>query len=138
MVIGDEILVTVMAVNGHTVRLGIEAPQGVSVYREKIWLAVKEENRAAADAAADALPAAPVAMPAEQALDSPAEQALDSPAEQALDSPAEQALDSPTEQALDSPTEQALDSPGEQAGPAERAETTEQAGPAEQAEGDPP
>ncbi len=59
VVIGDEILVTVMAVSGHTVRLGIAAPEGVSIYREEIWLAVKEENRAAAAAGADALPSAP-------------------------------------------------------------------------------
>jgi carbon storage regulator len=59
VVIGDEILVTVMGVSGHTVRLGIEAPSGISIYREEIWLAVKEENRAAAAAAADALPPAP-------------------------------------------------------------------------------
>ena len=59
VVIGDEILVTVMGVSGHTVRLGIAAPVGVPIYREEIWLAVKEENRAAAAAAADALPAAP-------------------------------------------------------------------------------
>ena len=59
VVIGDEILVTVMGVSGHTVRLGIEAPGGISIYREEIWLAVKEENRAAAAAAADALPPAP-------------------------------------------------------------------------------
>jgi carbon storage regulator len=58
VVIGDEILVTVMGVSGHTVRLGIEAPSGISIYREEIWLAVKEENRAAAAAAADALPPA--------------------------------------------------------------------------------
>jgi carbon storage regulator len=60
VVIGEEeILVTVMGVSGHTVRLGIEAPQGVPIYREEIWLAVKEENRAAAAASADALPAQP-------------------------------------------------------------------------------
>ncbi len=65
MVIGDEILVTVMGVSGHTVRLGIEAPGGVSIYREEIWLAVKEENRAAASAAdPDALPSAPLEAPA--------------------------------------------------------------------------
>jgi carbon storage regulator len=63
VVIGEDILVTVMAVNGHTVRLGIEAPQGVSVYREEIWLAVKEENRAAAAATADALPLARTPTP---------------------------------------------------------------------------
>lgn len=61
VVIGEEILVTVMAVNGHTVRLGIEAPQGVPIFREEIWLAVKEENRAAAAADADALPSKPPA-----------------------------------------------------------------------------
>ncbi|HTU80460.1 MAG TPA: carbon storage regulator CsrA [Solirubrobacteraceae bacterium] len=56
VVIGDEILVTVMGVSGHTVRLGIAAPSGVAIYREEIWLAVREENRAAAAASADALP----------------------------------------------------------------------------------
>ena len=55
--IGDDVLVTVMEVSGQTVRLGIAAPQGLPIYREEIWLAVKEENRAAAEAAADALPA---------------------------------------------------------------------------------
>jgi carbon storage regulator len=57
VVIGDDVLVTVMEVSGQTVRLGIAAPQGLPIYREEIWLAVKEENRAAADAATDALPA---------------------------------------------------------------------------------
>ena len=54
--IGDEILVTVMEVSASTVRLGIEAPRGVSIFREEIWLAVKEENRAAAAADPNALP----------------------------------------------------------------------------------
>lgn len=58
--IGDEILVTVMEISGSTVRLGIEAPQGISIFREEIWLAVKEENRAAAEVSADALPATPI------------------------------------------------------------------------------
>ena len=56
VVIGGEILVTVMGVSGHTVRLGIEAPEGVSIYREEIWLAVEAENRAAAEASAEDLP----------------------------------------------------------------------------------
>ena len=64
VVIGDDILVTVMGVSGHTVRLGIAAPAGVPIYREEIWLAVEEENRAAAAAAADALPTAADALPA--------------------------------------------------------------------------
>lgn len=58
--IGEDILVTVMEVSASTVRLGIEAPRGVSIFREEIWLAVREENRAAAEAQADALPSAPI------------------------------------------------------------------------------
>jgi carbon storage regulator len=68
VVIGDDILVTVMGVSGHTVRLGIAAPAGVPIYREEIWLAVEEENRAAAAAAADALPSAADALPAADEL----------------------------------------------------------------------
>jgi carbon storage regulator len=60
VVIGEDILVTVMEVSASTVRLGIEAPRGVSIFREEIWLAVKEENRAAAEAQADALPSGPI------------------------------------------------------------------------------
>jgi carbon storage regulator len=63
VVIGDEILVTVMGVSGHTVRLGIEAPRGVSIYREEIWIAVREENRAAAAAGVEELPSTPPAAP---------------------------------------------------------------------------
>jgi carbon storage regulator len=63
VVIGDEILVTVMGVSGHTVRLGIAAPEGVPIYREEIWLAVKEENRAAAAAAAEDLALPPPQSP---------------------------------------------------------------------------
>jgi carbon storage regulator len=48
--LGDDITVTVLEVVGSTVRLGIEAPTEVPVYRHEIWEAVKEENRAAADA----------------------------------------------------------------------------------------
>ncbi len=59
--IGENIVVTVMEVSGSTVRLGIAAPAGVSIYREEIWLAVEEENRAAAAASADALPSQAVA-----------------------------------------------------------------------------
>jgi carbon storage regulator len=72
VVIGDDILVTVMGVSGHTVRLGIAAPGGVPIYREEIWLAVREENRAAAAAQADALPATPAATQAETLPASPA------------------------------------------------------------------
>jgi carbon storage regulator len=63
VVIGDDILITVMGVSGHTVRLGIAAPEGVPIYREEIWLAVKEENRAAAAADPESLPSIPPVAP---------------------------------------------------------------------------
>lgn len=57
VVLGDDIFISVLEVSGQTVRLGIEAPRSVRVYREEIWLEVKKENEAAARAANAALPA---------------------------------------------------------------------------------
>jgi carbon storage regulator len=48
--VGDDVTITVLDVNGSTVRLGIEAPTEVKIHRHEIWLAVQEENRAAAQA----------------------------------------------------------------------------------------
>jgi len=59
IVLGDDIVVTVMEISGQTARIGIAAPQAVPVYREEIWEAVKQENRAAAQADPDALPRVP-------------------------------------------------------------------------------
>jgi carbon storage regulator len=81
VVIGDEILVTVMGVSGHTVRLGIAAPEGIPIYREEIWLAVMEENRAAAEANVDALPADKPPLPAEKPSAQDAEEASTQPPE---------------------------------------------------------
>ena len=55
VMVGDDVVVHVMEIVGNTVRVGIEAPRSVPVYREEIWYAVREENRAAA--------AAPVSLP---------------------------------------------------------------------------
>jgi carbon storage regulator len=52
IVLGDDITLTVMEVSGQTVRLGIDAPKSLPIYREEIWAAVKQENEAAATAAA--------------------------------------------------------------------------------------
>ncbi|MBC7324389.1 MAG: carbon storage regulator CsrA, partial [Moorella sp. (in: Bacteria)] len=47
LVIGRDIRVVVVEVSGDAVRIGIEAPPEVAVYREEIYRAVREENRAA-------------------------------------------------------------------------------------------
>ena len=46
--IGDDIKLTVLAVQGQTVRMGIEAPKTVRVHREEIYEKIVEENRRAA------------------------------------------------------------------------------------------
>ena len=56
IMLGDDITVNVMEIVGNTVRLGVEAPKRLPVYREEIWAAVKEENQASASADADSLP----------------------------------------------------------------------------------
>jgi carbon storage regulator len=54
--VGDDVTITILDVNGSTVRLGIEAPTEVKIHRHEIWLAVQEENRAAAQAGTTSLP----------------------------------------------------------------------------------
>jgi carbon storage regulator len=61
VMLGDDIVLHVMEIVGNSVRVGIQAPRSVPVYREEIWNAVRDENRAAVDAAPAELPA-----PAEQ------------------------------------------------------------------------
>ena len=53
IMVGDDVVVHVMEIVGNTVRVGIEAPRSLPVYREEIWHAVREENRAAAAAASE-------------------------------------------------------------------------------------
>lgn len=51
IVIGDEVVVTVLEVRGDQVRLGIRAPRSVTVHREEVQREIMEQNRAAAAAA---------------------------------------------------------------------------------------
>jgi carbon storage regulator len=45
IMIGDDIVVTVIEVSGDQVRIGIEAPRSVGVYREEVLAEVAEANR---------------------------------------------------------------------------------------------
>ena len=56
IMLGDDIVVHVMEIVGNSVRVGIQAPRSLPIYREEIWDAVREENQAAAKAAPAALP----------------------------------------------------------------------------------
>lgn len=47
--IGEQISVTVLEVKDNKVRLGIDAPQDMRIYRQEIYLKVQQENRQAAE-----------------------------------------------------------------------------------------
>ncbi|MHB8969666.1 MAG: carbon storage regulator CsrA [Pirellulaceae bacterium] len=47
IMIGDEIVVTIVDIRGDKVRLGIDAPQDVPVHRQEVYEAIQRENRKA-------------------------------------------------------------------------------------------
>jgi carbon storage regulator len=48
IVIGDDVVISVVEVRGDQVKLGIEAPRNVKVFRQEVFDAIQEENRRAA------------------------------------------------------------------------------------------
>ncbi|MFO0819334.1 MAG: carbon storage regulator CsrA [Pirellulales bacterium] len=48
IIIGDDIVVTIVDIRGDKVRLGINAPQDVPVHRQEVYEAIQRENRKAA------------------------------------------------------------------------------------------
>ncbi len=56
IVIRDDIVVTVLSVDGDRVKLGVQAPREVLVLRQELLQAVEAQNRAAARQALQATP----------------------------------------------------------------------------------
>lgn len=48
IVIGGNIEVTILGLEGDNVKIGIRAPREVDIYRQEIYQAIQAENRAAA------------------------------------------------------------------------------------------
>ena len=44
IMIGDDIEVSVLAIMGEKVRIGIQAPRDVPVFRKEVYLEIKEES----------------------------------------------------------------------------------------------
>jgi carbon storage regulator len=47
IMIGDDVVVTIVDIRGDKVRLGIEAPQSIPVHRQEVYDAIQRENRRA-------------------------------------------------------------------------------------------
>jgi carbon storage regulator len=55
IVIGSQIRITVLEMQGRQIRLGIEAPSEIPVHRGEVYERIKEENEQAAKAGAEEL-----------------------------------------------------------------------------------
>ncbi len=47
IMIGDDVVITIVDIRGDKVRLGIEAPQDIPVHRQEVYEAIQRENRRA-------------------------------------------------------------------------------------------
>jgi len=47
IMIGDDVVITIVDIRGDKVRLGIEAPQEIPVHRQEVYDAIKRENQKA-------------------------------------------------------------------------------------------
>lgn len=47
--IGNDITITLIDVKGDQVKIGVEAPRDVKVFRQEVFDAIQTENKAAAD-----------------------------------------------------------------------------------------
>ena len=53
--IGQDITLTIIEVHGDQVKVGVEAPKNIRVFRQEVFQAIQSENKIAANAVPDSL-----------------------------------------------------------------------------------
>jgi carbon storage regulator len=51
IMIGDDITVSIIEIKGDQIRLGVDAPRNVKIFRQEVLPSIKAENRAASESA---------------------------------------------------------------------------------------
>ncbi|MBO4321023.1 MAG: carbon storage regulator CsrA [Treponema sp.] len=53
IIIGNDITLTIIEIHGDLVKIGVEAPKNVKVFRQEVFEAIQAENKAAASQTSD-------------------------------------------------------------------------------------
>ena len=48
IVIGNDVEITILEIKGDQIKIGIDAPKSVPIYRKEIYVQIQEENKQAA------------------------------------------------------------------------------------------
>lgn len=49
IIVGNDIEITVIGIEGDRVRIGIKAPPNIDIYRKEVYLSIQSENKEAND-----------------------------------------------------------------------------------------
>ena len=51
IVVNDNIIITVLAIEGDRIKIGIKAPREIPILRQELWQAINEQEKVATDLA---------------------------------------------------------------------------------------
>ena len=51
IIVNDNIIITVLAIEGDRIKIGIDAPRDIPILRQELWQAINEQEKVATDLA---------------------------------------------------------------------------------------